>query len=164
LVWYGLYMAAHLLLYFAVLRHLPAFRTERTIFLYHAVSAVGVTLVVVASLLMPGSGADLEWAVAVVALHGIYSVSFLEVWSLADGGYSLQILEHVERANRLGEQPDVEALRAIGIAKQGNRLAGLAAIGLVRQEAGRLSLTAPGRVVASCFALLAWLTHTQDGV
>jgi hypothetical protein len=157
-------MAAHLLLYFAVLRHLPAFRGERTIFLYHALSAIGVTLVVVVSLLVPGSGIDLEWAVAIVALHGIYSVSFLEVWSLADGGYSLQILEHVQRADRLGERPDVEALRAIGIAKQGNRLAGLAAIGLVRQEAGRVSLTAAGRVVASFFALLAWLAHTQDGV
>ena len=70
MVWYGLYMAAHLLLYFAVLRHLPAFRTERTIFLYHAVSAVGVTLVVVIAA-RPGPGTPVEnlshgWNVAAV--------------------------------------------------------------------------------------------------
>ena len=94
-------MAAHLVLYFAVLRHLPAFRTERTIFLYHALSALGVSLVAIASLFVPGSEADLAWVVAVIALHGIYSTTFLEVWSLAEGGFSLQIVEHIERAKRL---------------------------------------------------------------
>jgi hypothetical protein len=163
-LWYALYIAAHLVLYFAVLRHLPAFRSERTIFLYHAISAIGVSLVAVASLFVPGSDVDLIWVIGVIALHGIYSTTFLEIWSLAEGGYSLQIVEQIERANRLGHEPDVEALKAIGIAKQGNRLAGLVSIGLVRQEAGRLSLTPRGRVVAMCFALLAWLTNVQDGV
>ena len=163
-MWYALYLAAHLVLYFAVLRHLPAFRSERTIFLYHALSAVAVSLVAIISLFVPGAGVDLVWVVGVIALHGVYSTTFLEVWSLAEGGYSLQILEHLERAERLGQEPDREALRAIGIAKQGNRLAGLASIGLVRQEAGRLSLTPRGRAVASCLALLAWLTNVQDGV
>ena len=163
-MWYVIYLFAHLLLYFAVLRRLPAFRAERTIFLYHAISAVAVSLVVVASWFVPGSGVDVEWVVAVIAMHGIYSVSFLELWSLADGGYSLQILEHVLRAERRGEQPDADALRAIGIAKQGDRLAGLASIGFVQQQGGRLSLTPKGRMAASILALLAWLTHTQDGV
>ncbi len=163
-MWYVVYLAAHLILYFAVLRHLPAFRAERTIFLYHALSAIGVSLVVLIGLFVPGSGTDLTWAVAVIALHGVYSTTFLELWSLAEGGYSLQILEHVERAERLGQAPDAEALRAIGIAKQGNRLAGLASIGLVRQEDGRVSLTAAGRLVAACFAFLAWLTNVRDGV
>ena len=163
-MWYALYIAAHLILYFAVLRHLPAFRAERTIFLYHALSAIGVSLVAVATLFVPGSDVDLVWVIGVIALHGVYSTTFLEVWSLAEGGYSLQILEHLERAERLGQAPDAEALRAIGVAKQGNRLDGLASIGLVRQEAGRVSVTGPGRAVAACFALLAWLTNVQDGV
>ena len=163
-MWYALYLAVHLVLYFAVLRHLPAFRSERTIFLYHALSAIGVSLVVLATLFAPGSDVDLVWVIGVIALHGVYSTTFLEVWSLAEGGYSLQILEHLERAERLGQTPDAKALQAIGIAKQGNRLDGLASIGLVRQEAGRVSLTGTGRVVASSFALLAWLTNVQDGV
>jgi hypothetical protein len=163
-LWYAVYIVAHLVLYFAVLRHLPAFRRERNIFLYHALSAIGVSLVAVVSLFVPDSGVDLVWVIGVIALHGVYSTTFLEVWSLADGGYSLQILEHLERADRLGQAHDAEALQAIGIAKQGSRLAGLASIGLVQQDAGRVSLTPRGRLVASCFALLAWLTNVQDGV
>lgn len=163
-MWYALYIVLHLVLYFVVLRHLQAFRSERTIFLYHALSAFGVSAVAVLSLFVPDSDVDLVWVIGIVALHGVYSTTFLEIWSLAEGGYSLQILEHIERANRLGQEPDAEALRAIGIAKQGNRLAGLVSIGLVQQEVDRVSLTPRGRVVASCFALLAWLTHVQDGV
>ena len=163
-MWYALYLAAHLVLYFVVLRHLPAFRSERTIFLYHALSALAVSLVVVVSLFVPGSGVDLVWVVGIIALHGVYSTTFLEIWSLAEGGYSLQIVEQIERANRLGQEPDVKALEAIGIAKQGNRLAGLVSIGLVSDDGGRLSLTPRGRLIASCFALLAWLTNVQDGV
>jgi hypothetical protein len=89
---------------------------------------------------------------------------FLELWSLAEGGYSLQILEGLDRAERRREPADIEALRAIGAAKQGNRLAGLASVGLVREVGGRVELTGAGRLVASVFALLAWLTNVQDGV
>lgn len=162
-MWYAVYFAAHLLLYAAVLRRLSAFRREDVIFKYHALSAVAVTLAVAAGWLL-GWGMDEELAVAVVGLHGLYSVTFLELWSLAEGGYSLQILEGLAGAERRGEPPDVEALRAIGAAKQGNRLAGLASIGLVRYEDSRVGLTRAGRLVASAFALLAWLTNVKDGV
>ena len=163
-MWYAIYIAAHLLLYVAVWRQRPAFRQEKVIFAYHALSAVGVTLAVLVEPLVLGTPYDLQWIVAIVGLHGIYSTSFLELWSLAEGGYSLQILEELDRAERRGQPADVEALRAIGVAKQGNRLAGLASIGLVRQDGGRMELTGPGRLVASVFALLAWLTNVRDGV
>jgi hypothetical protein len=163
-LWYVLYLSAHLLLYITLLRHLPAFRLEKTIFAYHAISAALVTLVAAVGPLIFGASLDFEWLVAVVALHGIYSTSFLELWSLAEGGYSLQILERLDRAERQGAPANVEDLRAIGAAKQANRLAGLASIGLVHQEGGRVDLTAAGRIVASLFALLAWLTHVKDGV
>ena len=163
-MWYLVYLAAHLLLYVVVLRRLPAFRREGVIFAYHALSAVAVTLVVLLEPLVLGVPFDFERIVAVVGLHGIYSTSFLELWSLAEGGYSLQILERLDRAERRGEPADIEALRAIGAAKQGNRLAGLSSIGLVRQTAGRVELTGTGRAVASVLALLAWLTNVQDGV
>jgi hypothetical protein len=163
-LWYAIYLAAHLLLYIAVLRQRPAFRQEKVIFAYHALSAVGVTLAVLVEPLVLGTPFDLQWIIAIVGLHGIYSVSFLELWSLAEGGYSLQILEGLDRAERRGEPADLEALRAIGAAKQGNRLTGLASVGLVRQAGGRVELTAAGRLLASVFALLGWLTNAQDGV
>jgi hypothetical protein len=161
---YALYLAAHLLLYVAALRHLPAFRREQTIFAYHALSALVVTVIAAIIPLAFGTGFDFEWIVAVVALHGLYSVSFLELWSLAEGGYSLQILERLDRSERQGQPANVEELRAIGAAKQSTRLAGLASVGLVRQDGGRVELTTSGRIVASLFALLAWLTNVQDGV
>jgi hypothetical protein len=163
-LWYAVYGAAHLLLYVAALRTLPAFRRERSIFAYHAISALGVTLAAVVGAVAAGSDADIYWVIAVIALHGIYSTSFLEIWSLAEGGYSLQILELLARADRGGERVDVEALRAIGVAKQSNRLAGLVGIGLVRHEGSHVVLTGFGRAVASLFTLLATLTHVQDGV
>jgi hypothetical protein len=163
-LWYAIYFAVHLLLYVVVLRRLPAFRQERTIFAYHALSALAVTVVAVVGLFTSGAGPDFEWAVAVIAFHGIYSTTFLELWSLSEGGYSLQILEHIERAERRGERADIEALRAIGAAKLANRLSGLTGAGLVRDDGGRLSLTGFGRLVGTVFALLAWLTNTRDGV
>jgi hypothetical protein len=163
-VWYAVYFAAHLLLYVVVLRHLRTFRREAVIFAYHALSAIGVTLTVLLSPLLFGTRFNVEWIVAIVAIHGLYSTSFLELWSLAEGGYSLQILEQLDRSERQGSPADPEALRAIGAAKQANRLAGLASVGLVRQAGGRVELTGSGRLVASVFALLAWLTNVQDGV
>lgn len=173
-----MYIVAHLLLYLVVLRRLPSFRLERTIFLYHMVSALVVTVAALAEALL-GSGTTgggfgvalgsgtlpaFEAAVAVIALHGIYSISFLEVWSLAQGGYSLQIMKLLEDAERRSERVDVEALRAIGAAKQSDRLAGLIGAGLVRARGARVELTAVGRLLAAFFALLAWLICLDDGV
>jgi superfamily II helicase len=70
----------------------------------------------------------------------------------------------LDRSERERAPADVEALRAIGAAKQANRLDGLSSIGLVRQAGGRVELTGTGRLVAAVFALLAWLTNVQDGV
>lgn len=162
--WSALYILVHLGVYVVALRHLAAFAQERVIFLYHAVSAVLLSAAALASLLVPGSGADLYAVVAVVALHGVYSVSFLEVWSLAEGGYSLQILQHVGYAEQRGVPLDLSALQAIGMAKQASRLNGLARLGLVREAGGRIQLTGAGHLVASFLALIAWLSFVQDGV
>src|SRR3954454_15181823 len=91
-----IYLALHALVYATVLRPRDAFRRERGIFAYHALSAVGVTLVVLARLALAPSLDTLATFVAVVCLHGIYSTSFLEVWSLSQASYSLKILRHVE--------------------------------------------------------------------
>jgi hypothetical protein len=163
-VWYAIYIIVHLLLYMLILRHLVAFRREIVIFAYHAISFIAVGVAVTAGVVLAGASADLYGAVAIVALHAIYSISFLEVWSLSEGGYSLQIMEQLAQAERRGQPADMDALRAIGIAKQGNRLDGLASAGLVRQTDATVELTATGRCIATAFAGLAWLTHVRDGV
>src|SRR5207248_3861685 len=94
------YVAAHFGLYALVLRRLPRFIEERVIFAYHAVSAVVLTV------LAPGlwlvGVIDFATLVGLVSLHGLYSMSFLELWSLSQGGYSLQILDLIERSEAAG--------------------------------------------------------------
>ena len=156
------YLAGHLALYFLVLRHSRTFSRESAIFLYHLVSGVGTTLVLLAVLLLaPPSGPDVATFVAVVALHGVYSMSFLELWSLSEGGYSLAIMAHVERTRSRGLPVRLDGLHQIGRAKQSNRLQGIERLGLIRRTGERISLTLAGRVVAAALAAIAWTANIR---
>jgi len=78
------YLVLHALVYLVVLRTRDAFRSERGVFMYHAASAVVVTLAVLIGAAqaswMDGLAIEtLATVVAVVCLHGIYSMTFLEV-------------------------------------------------------------------------------------
>ena len=145
---FGLYLAAHLLAYVLALRHLAWFRTEKGIFLFHFSSAVlvGLSGFVLAALDPAGFGS--AGLVLIVSVHGIYSLSFLELWSLAQGGYSLSVIASIATAQASGEEPDFSRLEGIGQAKQDVRLAGLARLGLVERSGDEINLAAPGRTVA----------------
>ena len=156
LAWSAAYLAGHLALYFLVLRHARTFSREAAIFLYHLVSAVGTTLVLALGLVVATPGTlDVATAVGVVALHGIYSVSFLELWSLSEGGYSLAIMAHVERARSRGLPVRLDGLHQIGRSKQASRLQGISRLGLIRRERDVIVLTRLGRLVATGLALIA---------
>ena len=156
------YLAAHLALYCLVLRHRPAFSREIGIFLYHLMSAAGTALVLLLGVVLGPPGAlDLATAVGIVALHGIYSLSFLELWSLSEGGYSLAIMAHVDRARSRGRLVSLEAVHRIGWSKQANRLDGVERLGLIRRERGHVALTPLGRVVAWGLALIAWAANIR---
>ena len=88
LVW----LACHFLIYAAVLRDMPLFQTERGIFLYHLTSAAVFMAAALVILPIRRDGEAFSVASALVAAHGIYSISFLELWSLAQGSYSLSIM------------------------------------------------------------------------
>jgi hypothetical protein len=147
------YLLVHAGLYFVVLRRIPACVTERGVFLYHLVSAVcfsGAALVL--WLLVPSSGASFAFAVGVIMMHGIYSLSFLEVWSLSEGGYSLQIMRAVVDSDRSGQPLDLTALEAIGSGKEAGRTESLARLGLIHQVDGQVWLTRRGQVAATLLA------------
>jgi hypothetical protein len=153
LVW----LLAHFLIYALALRRSPRFRSEKIIFLYHLGSAVvfGVGAILCAAI-SPAFG--VAGAVVVLSLHGIYSLSFLELWSLAQGGYSLSIIASVAQAEASGREPDFLALAAIGEAKQEDRIAALERLGLVARTRGRISLTTRGGTIASLLhALRRWV-------
>jgi hypothetical protein len=143
-----LYLVGHAGLYVALLRGQPALDSERGIFLYHFLSAV---LLAVALAIWAAVSDDPEacaWFVAVVMLHGLYSLSFLELWALADDSYSLAIMEIIARGNAAAPSL-MRKLEAIGTGKQTSRLDALQAMGLVHAiEDGSFTLTLAGRVVA----------------
>ena len=92
------YLAAHFAAYVVVLRHRAGLRSEKGIFLYHFASAVFAGLAGVAFAVLEPDRFGLSGLVLVLSLHGIYSLSFLELWSLAQGGYSLSIIASVAQA------------------------------------------------------------------
>jgi hypothetical protein len=97
------------------------------------------------------AGGPKAWTlfVCAVMLHGIYSLSFLELWALADDSYSLAMMEIIDRGGGATGPALMQSLEAIGTGKQTSRLDALRAIGLIREVGdGSFTLTPAGRAAA----------------
>jgi hypothetical protein len=156
------YLALHFAAYVLTLRERAAFRHEAVIFGYHFWSAVALTTVSCVSWALKPTFEQAAAVVAAVALHGIYSTSFLELWSLSEGGYSLRILRMLEDARPAGLELDRGALQAIGARKKGNRISGLLRLGLARRTWDQLELTSFGRGVGAVLSSIAWLANLRE--
>jgi DNA-binding HxlR family transcriptional regulator len=154
LIAFTIYLAAHLTFYILWLRHLTTLRTEKGIFLYHLASAVITAVVAVISAFISPTEFGIPGCVLILSMHGIYSLSFLELWSLAQGGYSLSIIAGMARAEASGEDLDFSALEAIGEAKQADRVTALERMGLVSRSGEHISLTSRGNSIAEVLHLL----------
>jgi len=154
----ALWCLAHLGAYFAGLRNLRPLRGERGILLFHAVPVALACLLLVPWLAVaPAEGARWAGAIAAIALLGIYAMSFLELWSLSEGSYSLSILAAVAASGR-AEGAQLRELARIGARKQQARTESLLRLGLARPDVqGRLAATGAGRLVAGASAVLLWL-------
>lgn len=153
----AIYGVGHLLVYVSVLRRLPAFRRERVIFLYHAISFVGVAaaLAVVLSLSVDR---DVRPAAALVlAVHAMYSLTFLELWSLSEGGYSLAILRRAASRPGAVEVSSLLGLETVGLRKRTVRLQHLADLGLIERLGATWRLTSRGRAAAAAVKTVSWL-------
>jgi hypothetical protein len=156
------YLAAHVLLYFFVLRNRRLFESEVGIFFYHFVSATAFTVVALAAVVVHFRDAALAVAMGLIALHCIYSISFLELWSLAEGSYSMSILTGIASQGTLSRNTLIDAFAAIGDAKKGNRLSVLSRMSLARREGSHWRLTARGRLLANAIDLLTWLAAIKN--
>jgi hypothetical protein len=152
------YLALHLALYIVIFRDVPAFGQERTIFLYHAVPAVVLTLVVVLAIIVTRDPTTLAAGVLAISLQGLYSLSFLELWALSDAGYSLQILEHVATTRT---SFDASGMKDVGAGKRSDRLKAALDLGLVRTDGKTFALTKTGRIIAAVFATILWLVNAK---
>jgi hypothetical protein len=129
------------------LRRTIPLRSERRIFLYHALSAVMLGTLGVGAVIAHPTAHVAAGVIAAVALHGIYSLSFLELWSLAEGSYSLSILEGFAAESGLGV--DVTPLERLGTSKRERRLDSLERLGLARDVGDQIVLTDRGRWLAN---------------
>jgi hypothetical protein len=135
-------------LYIVLFRHREAFRTERGIFLFHFVSACILPPAVFVLSLGSGFSTALLAAATLAAAHGIYSISFLELWSLAWGSYSFIILRGINSSGTADAEKIISELGSVGDSKKDQRIASLERLGLISHDEGKVSLTQRGRMVA----------------
>jgi hypothetical protein len=135
---------------------------EKGIFLYHFISAVAVAGIVAIWALVLGGSEAWTWFVAVVMLHAIYSLSFLELWALADDSYSLAMMEIIDRAETNTGPALMQRLETIGTGKQTSRLDALRSLGLIREVGdGFFMLTPAGRAAAYLGRTLLFLVNVR---
>jgi hypothetical protein len=123
------FIVAHLMIYFAVLRHLDSFKREPVITAYHGIG-FAIVFVMATTLLAAGIIGFAQWC-GFVALQFIYSVTFLAPWTLARGSYSLQILGQVSQRGSLSRDEILAACETIGAEKKHHRLQNLLTFKLV---------------------------------
>ena len=139
LLWCALHFSA-----FILVSHRAIERRERTVFLFHVSSAVALTLV--AAVALATGLTSLPVAAGMVALHGVYSLSVLELWSLSEGSYALTMLASLSNAP---VAPATLAARfeALGEVKKKSRLGALQRSRLLACS-DPIKLTRRGRLVA----------------
>jgi hypothetical protein len=156
------YAGVHLLAYLVVMRNIPVFRRERGVFTYHAVAFVGLTIGVLAAWATAPSVETTQGAIAGISLQAIYSMSFLEMWSLSQVSYSLAILDAIAARPGLPCSAAIGRFADTGTMKKQSRLSTLERLGLVRTRGGQVTLSPRGRAVAAGLQALRWVANLHD--
>ena len=157
-----LYFPLHLALYVAILRNLPTFSKEKPIFLYHFASACLCSGIAFAFALYDQSDESIATAVIVIFAHGIYSLSFLELWSLSQISYSREILVLAERQGRLDESKPHAALVLVGDTKKTGRLESLLRLKIIENNGDEINLAPKGIILARILRLMAWFANLRQ--
>jgi hypothetical protein len=156
-----IYLLTHFFLYVFILRHHSYFQTEKGIFLYHLISAILSVLVSVVIVLVRRDGEAFSIACTLVAAHGIYSISFLELWSLAQGSYSLSIMGQGASDRGHSRAELLQSFSRIGNAKKADRLSALEGSQLIRLDGNHWKLSGSGAIVATILRSLLWLANIK---
>jgi hypothetical protein len=128
-------------------------RSERRIFLFHLASFAGLVATMIA---LPS---DRPWiaVMSAISLHGIYSLTFLEFWSLAEGGYTILLLQALS-IGAVDSDRLVRELAAIGDRKRETRIDALTRLRLISIEKdGVVGLTGFGLIATRLLGALRWL-------
>ena len=155
------YLLMHFIFYLIVGRNLAVLKGERAIFLFHFISFVLIAITALLSAIMLQKPDIFITLCAVCALHGIYSLSFLELWSLSQGGYSLTILRSTPI--ELNYESDlINGLENLGNSKFNDRLQSVQKLGLVAQQGNKVSITRRGAKAAFLLLCISRFTNVKD--
>lgn len=157
-----LFLVAHFAAYAAHFRNQVFFRTERGILLFHLAPALAVPVGVLMATADQGPAMAALLTFSAAAAHGIYSLTFLELWALAEGSFSLPILRAIRAGGNGGAAAVVAELTALGDRKKAKRARSLLELSLASEKAGVLRLTPRGRLVAMLFHVLRRLANLSD--
>lgn len=158
----AVYFLLHCISYLRFSRKWSALASERRVFLYQLASAVPFSLAVLSVAAICADPSAISAALGVIFLHGLYSLSFLELWSLAQGSYSISILIRVMQRGALTKARLQEELTHIGQRKKHDRLSALSRLRLLRREGEQLALTVPGHLVSAALQCLVWLSNVKE--
>jgi hypothetical protein len=132
------------LLYIIFFRNYHYFRSERGIFLLHVVIVFLINIIALLQLIY-SSAFTIAFYIITISVYGIYCITFLEIWSLSQGGYSLSILQAINFANEKNQDPNFNILNKIGQEKQTSRIEYLINSGLIEKaDRGQIRLTPKG--------------------
>jgi hypothetical protein len=139
--------------FFLLQRGTGLLRGEKRIFAFHIASFGGL----VATIVVLTSADPWIAVMSSAALHGIYSLTFLEMWSLAEGGYTIALLR-ASSTQPMDHDSLLQTLARLGDGKREARIDGLTTLQLVSVgEDHIVRLTPFGQVASSLLVAVRWL-------
>lgn len=156
-----LYILAHFIIYCIARRWNFAFlSSEKGVFLFHITSFVIAILFVFITGVLFYRHFCLEWVFFTCGVHGIYSLSFLELWSLTQGSYSLNLIIRINSLGSNATRLRLQDSAQIGHSKTSTRKNHLVSLGLLREATpSTYELTPIGWIVSQVFRFVLFLTN-----
>lgn len=133
-------------------------RSERSVLIFHLVSFVIFCSVVL--LAVVASAIPFTIAVGMIAVHAMYSLSVLELWTLSEGSYAISMLASLKATPVTGTELAAR-FRPLGEQKRISRIEALEKSGAITIN-GELKLTQRGAKSARVVSLLRWLANIRD--
>lgn len=155
------YVLAHFIFYCYKGRNFKVLQTENGIFAFHFYSFCFLGLISLVMSYNLTSNSVLPIFMICCGLHGIYSLSFLEMWSLSQGGFSVGVLQSAP-ITLDGNSLVLHKLENIGDIKFASRIGSLNKLGLIRQVDNNIYLTTIGSIGTKFFYLIGKLTNIKD--
>ena len=158
------YLGFHILLFFGIIRNLRTLNSEKGIFLYHLISFfIFCGLLLVCHLgFFTSINIHLLDIFGLASIHFIYSLSFLELWALSEGGFSLAILKSLKSGAAVYREREKEYFEHLAKNKLKNRLASLVVLKICHLDDGRLRLTLFGKTINLVCIALIWLGNIRE--